>query len=231
MDTETVDLDITDWNRILFGEAPAEFLLEVFIRGFSIYFVLLLVLQAMGKRMTGQLALADFAIMITMGGIVSVPMQVPERGILQGILVLFCALFFHQSFNFFARKSTIFEDLTQGKVSMLVKDGIIQREAMKDNKISQQQLFAALRNKGIYNLGMARRVYLEAYGLFSIYRYPDDRPGLCIVPTADRDCEGIKKLDADGRLACAVCGSLANGGKNKKSCEFCESEQFEEAII
>jgi uncharacterized membrane protein YcaP (DUF421 family) len=230
MKLETVDLDITDWKRILLGEAPAEFLLEVLIRALVIYIVLIVVLNLMGKRMTGQLALADFAIMITMGGIVSVPMQVPESGILLGIVVLFCALFFHKGFNMLSRIFPKFEDSTHGKVAMLVKNGIIQCETMKTNKISQQQLFAALRNDGLYNLGLVRRVYLEPYGQFSILRFNDSRAGLCIVPQADQECDDLKVVDEKGKIVCSACGAVIEI-RSEEPCSSCQGVNFVGAII
>ena len=88
-----------DWQRIFLGEAPAEFLLEVLIRTIVIYLVLLVVLRLLGKRMDGQLTLTEMAVMITLGAIVSVPMQIPDRGILMGVVALVCALIFQRGWN------------------------------------------------------------------------------------------------------------------------------------
>jgi hypothetical protein len=42
-----------DWQRILFGQAPPEFLLEVLMRTSIIYIALLIIVRLMGKRMGG----------------------------------------------------------------------------------------------------------------------------------------------------------------------------------
>jgi len=91
------NIKIGDWQRILFGDAPPEFLIEVFLRTLVVYLSLLVALRLMGKRMTGQLSSAEMAVMVTLGAIVAVPMQLADRGVLLGLLVLLCALLFHQA--------------------------------------------------------------------------------------------------------------------------------------
>ena len=88
------DIHLSDIYRILFGEAPVEFLVEVFIRTWLIYLILLIIVRLMGKRMSGQLTIAEMAVMVTMGAIVAPAMQIPNLGILQGALILFLALAF-----------------------------------------------------------------------------------------------------------------------------------------
>jgi len=75
---------LTDWQRILIGEAPAVFLLEVLFRSLLIFFVLQLVIRGMGKRMAGQLTISEMAVMITLGAIIAAPIQLPDRGLILG---------------------------------------------------------------------------------------------------------------------------------------------------
>src|ERR1700712_3706164 len=90
------EIHLDDIHRILFGEAPSIFLLEVFVRTILIYLFLLFVVRWLGKRMSGQLTIMEMAVMLTLGAIVSVGMQVPDRGILLSVLVLLVTLAFHR---------------------------------------------------------------------------------------------------------------------------------------
>ena len=94
------DIEPWDWPRILFGQAPPEFLLEVFMRTALIYIALLIIVRLMGKRMGGQLTISEMAVMVTLGAIVSPAMQIPQLGILLGIMILVCALIFQRSLNY-----------------------------------------------------------------------------------------------------------------------------------
>jgi hypothetical protein len=53
------DIHLGDWARILFGEAPPIFLLEVFIRTLIVYVFLLYILRWLAKRMSGQLTIME----------------------------------------------------------------------------------------------------------------------------------------------------------------------------
>src|SRR5947209_8169180 len=86
-------IQLWDIKRILFGQAPPEFLVEVFIRSLVIYVAAIIVMRWMGKRMNGQHSIIELSVMVMMGAIIAVPMQVPDRGMLQGVLILLVTLF------------------------------------------------------------------------------------------------------------------------------------------
>src|ERR1700712_3101807 len=125
------DIHLGDLSRLLLGEAPPVFLLEVFIRTLVVYVFLLFILRWLGKRMSGQLTIMELSVMLTLGAIVSASMQLPDHGILAGALLLLCALSFQRGISYLGIISTKFEELTQGKPGMLVKDGILQIKTME----------------------------------------------------------------------------------------------------
>ncbi|WP_090973719.1 DUF421 domain-containing protein [Parapedobacter composti] len=230
MDKE--DIKITDWQRILFGDTPMVFLVEVFLRTIVVYCALLVALRFMGKRMTGQLSMAEMAVMITLGAIVSVPMQLADRGVLLGLLVLVCALLFHQGINLWQVHSKQAEWLAEGRESLLVKDGVLQLASLRANKISRQQLFAALRNKGIFNLGEVRRVYLEASGMFSIFYFEHPRPGMSTTYELNESSFDSATTAEDDPHVCNTCGFLAeaNIAGEQKACSNCGSLTWIKAV-
>jgi hypothetical protein len=61
------EIHLADWQRMLFGQSPPVFLLEVLIRTIIIYVFLLFVLRWLGKRMSGQLTILEMAVMLTLG--------------------------------------------------------------------------------------------------------------------------------------------------------------------
>ncbi|GAB2793668.1 hypothetical protein GCM10027275_43280 [Rhabdobacter roseus] len=221
-----------DWRRILFGEAPAEFMIEVFFRSLIFYVILIVVMRFMGKRMSGQLTIMEMAVMITLGAIIAPPMQIPDKGMLQGLLVLLCAFIFQRGVNFWAVKSSKVESLLQGEVSVLIKDGRMQMEEMEKAKISKQQLYAVLRNKAIFNLAEVERVYLEACGLFSIYKYDKGdaakpKAGLSLLPPADEGIQSLLVEIEEDVFVCNNCGNLAT--TTKTTCDRCGKDAWTKA--
>jgi uncharacterized membrane protein YcaP (DUF421 family) len=224
------EIFLSDVYRILFGNAPIEFLLEVLIRTIIIYLVLIVVLRIMGKRMSGQLTISELAVMVTLGAIVSAPMQIPERGILQGVAVLIFALFFQRGLNYIAVKNKRAEKLIQGEEDILVKDAVMQLKALAANKISKQQLFASLRNEGIYNLGEVDRVYIEAAGLFSIFHAKKAKPGLSLFPDPDHEIHTMQYSVQPELMVCCNCGTTHKSCAARFSCEICGHKKCAAAI-
>ncbi|TWV98732.1 YetF domain-containing protein [Chitinophaga pinensis] len=229
MDPQSIHFN--DWQRLLFGNAPPEFLIEVLIRAIIIYAVLLFVIRLLGKRMSGQLSITEMAVMLTLGAIISVPMQMPERGILHGVVMLFFVLAFQRGFTWFVFKSRKVEDITQGAVSILIKDGILELEELRKLNISREQLFAILRSEEIYHLGQIKRVYQEANGNFSIYKADPVKPGYSILPKMDdRLGTDIQRPADDALLACRHCGNTIRI-QSDKSCPVCGDKDWEKAVL
>lgn len=217
------EIYLDDIKRILFGLAPPEFLIEVFFRTLIVYIALLFIIRWLGKRMSGQLTIMEMAVMLTIGAIVSVPMQVPDRGLLQGAILLLCTVLFQRGISFLGFKSGKIEDLTQGKASMLVKDGVLQLKEMEKVRVTRQQLYSELRQENVFNLGLVDRVYLEAAGMFSIFQSEEPKPGLSILPPDDQEIIKTKEQAFTETpahielLACINCGYV----KPKTGPEVC----------
>lgn len=202
------DIKLSDIGRILFGDAPPAFMIEVLLRSLVIFFALFLAMKLLGKRMTGQLNNTDMGVLLTLGAIISVPMQIPERGILQGFLVLLLAVIFQRGLNFWAFKKQKIERLTHGQVQILIKDGTLEPDVLRKNRLSKQQVFAVLRNKNVFNLGAVKRLYLEARGTFTLLTYTGTSEGLSIYPQ-EESLELMQAApEAAGKLACMNCGTL-----------------------
>ena len=220
-----------DWYRILFGETPVVFLAEILIRTFIMYIILLVIVRFMGKRMGGQLTISELAVMITLGAIVSPGMRRPQTGILLSIMILICALVFQRGINLLEYKSERFERASQGTLSILVKNGVMQMDELKQTKVSRQQLFAALRNKEVFNLGDVDRVYLEACGLFSIYTSTGPRPGLLLFPPDDRSIATYRQITLGNKIVCANCGAVPDRPDRAQPCPECGARQWGSASI
>ncbi|RNI21991.1 DUF421 domain-containing protein [Rufibacter latericius] len=215
-----------DWQRLLIGNTPWEFMLEVFIRTIIIYVALLIILRLMGKRMNAQLTISELAVMVTLGGIASAPMQLPDRGILLGIVIFICALFFQRGLNLWAFRNPKIEKLTQGHLSLVVKEGVLVIGEMERARLSKDQVFAALRTHNIRQLGQVKRVYMEACGLFSVIKEKEPKPGLSILPAKDKAL--VESLPEDkNHLACTRCGNLAESNQAQgNTCPNCSCDEW-----
>jgi uncharacterized membrane protein YcaP (DUF421 family) len=229
-------IHLTDIHRILFGDAPVEFLAEVLFRTIVTYICLLFIVKWLGKRMSGQLTITELAIALMLGAIVAPPMETPERGVLQGIMILFLVLLCHQALSLASVRHPGVEVAVHGKISIFVKDGILQLAAIKQDRVSRAQLFAVLREMRIYNLGKVKRMYMEAGGYFSVYPMTADRPGLSLLPTADVAIHEIHQRPDERLKACISCGNTTHipdgeEGENNNPCNICGSTHWDTAVV
>ncbi len=226
------EIHFGDLKRWLFGQTPPSFLIEVCLRTILIYLFLLLVVRLMGKRMTGQITITELAVMVTLGAIVSPVMQLPDRGIVYGIISLLAALGFQRGFNWLGFKSKKIEEVTQGSMSLLVKDGILNLEEIEKISLTKQQVYSMLREKKVVNLGKVKRAYLEACGIFNVYLTDEAKPGLPTFPSTDdmviKDL--ATQLDS-GLKACCNCGHVERIKSDGDHCSICNASDWSTAYL
>lgn len=75
MDTAIVPFDL---QRMLIGDAPPLFFLEILVRTLVIYAYTLLLLRWLGSRTIGQLSTVEFVLVIALGSAVGDAMFYPE---------------------------------------------------------------------------------------------------------------------------------------------------------
>ena len=223
------EIHLGDLKRIIIGNAPGEYMLEVVVRTLIIYVVLLVIIRLLGKRMGAQLTITEMAVMLTLGAIVSVPMQIPERGLLPAVVLLVCVLLLQRGVNLLALRNRKVEVVVQSDVSLLLKNGVLNTEEMKRMDISHEQVFAHLRSKNVLHLGQLHRVYLESGGHFSVFPFSEPRPGLSVLPEKDKRLRDEEQR-APGLSACLYCANVEPEAMAKTSCRNCGHQKWSYAV-
>src|SRR3954471_12365738 len=66
-----------DWHRILSGQEPVAFYLEIVLRVAVVYLILMLAMRLLGKRMSSQLSRTELAVVVSLAAAVGVPLLSP----------------------------------------------------------------------------------------------------------------------------------------------------------
>jgi uncharacterized membrane protein YcaP (DUF421 family) len=218
-------------HRILLGDNPWSFLLEVLIRSAIIYVLLFVTMRLMGRRMAAQLSVSELAVMLTLGAAVGVPLQTAEQGLLPATVLLGCALLFQRGLSTWSARRRSIEVHVQGDVTLLLVDGCLLMDSLKASRLTPARVFSALRAQGVRQLGELRRVYLESTGDFSIVRYRRPRYGLRLMPPVTSPFE--VRPDFVGHLACCQCGHTYEHltGAPTQRCACCDGVDWTFAVV
>ncbi len=225
------EIKLDDWQRILAGEVPPEFFIEVILRIAVIYVLLMLTMRIMGKRMAAQLNAGELAALVTLAAAIGVPLQAPDRGLLPAIIIAFIVVVIQRMIARWSFKNEKFEQLTQGDQSLLVDNSVMNLTEMRRSRITRERLFAQLRSAGITNLGQVRKMYLESSGAFSIVRETNEKPGLTLIPWWDREFQQKQKAGKDCKV-CKECGSeMKVPVKEGIVCPSCACPEWVDAYV
>jgi uncharacterized membrane protein YcaP (DUF421 family) len=218
------DIHITDLYRIINGGVPPEFYLELVLRALFVFFVLTFGMKYLGKRLSSQLTRSELAATSTLAAATGLVIMAPDRGLLPPLIVIAVIIIEQRFVHKRSMTNEQFEFAAEGHLSELVHDGTMQLKAMRDARISKEQLFSQLREMELTHLGLIKRLYLEANGEFSLIKHSEAQPGLPVIPPWDKEFLSEQKF-SDSKMVCSNCGQ----GKKDQSpaCTNCGDSDFE----
>lgn len=211
-----------NWQTLFLGDEEISFLLEIALRTFLMFFLVLILLRLTGKRSIKQLSIFEIVMIIALGSAAGDPMIYKELGILQALVVFTIVLISYKLITFVITKSEKIESILEGKPIYIIKEGHATLEPIRHTELAMDEFFAELRVLNISHLGQIKEALLETSGHISILYYQDElvKPGLPIWPAEwNKKSSDIKE---EGLYACSLCGytltlPIGKGGK----CPFC----------
>lgn len=140
-------------------------------------FILLLFLtRIMGKKQLSQLTFFDYVVGITIGSIAATMSVDKNIQISNGVVSLAVWGLFPIILGFLGMKSRKFIQLTDGRPSILIKNGEVLEESMKKNQIVIDELMMLLREKGVFKVDDIEMAILETNGELSVMKKTDLEP-------------------------------------------------------
>jgi uncharacterized membrane protein YcaP (DUF421 family) len=226
---DALDFTPWDWQRILLGEVPPSFYLEILLRMVVVYIILMVSMRSLGKRMAAQLTRNETAAMVSLAAAIGVPILSPERGLLPPVIIAIIVVCLSRLTASIAAHNQKIESITQGKTDTLIKDAVMNTKVMAKTRITRERILAQLRSNQVYHLGEVKRLYLEANGNFTVVLSDKPRPGLPIFP--DGDIEFLAELKPADTLVCHVCGNENNSQSRSEVCSNCSYTKWTPGVM
>jgi uncharacterized membrane protein YcaP (DUF421 family) len=148
-------------------------LLEKILRPILVYAFLLIGLRLAGKRELAQLNPFDFIVLMTLSNTVQNAIIGDDNTVLGGMIGAATLLAVNYAVVRSTRSSRFLQRMLEGRGSILVKDGVIQKNHLDQEMISKAELLAAAHKQGIMSLKEVEYCVLEPTGTLTfIQRKP-----------------------------------------------------------
>ncbi len=153
-------------------------MLNLFLRCLILYFFLLLAMRLMGKRQLGELQPFELAITLVASELVCIPMADATIPIIYGIIPVFSLFLVHIIITKLATKSVRFRKFLNGKPVIIIRDGNILPDVMKELNMNIDDIMEALRGDGYFNPCDVEYAILETNGSLTVLPKSQSKP-LC----------------------------------------------------
>ena len=141
---------------------------ELLLRGTCIYFFMFIIMKIWGKKHLGEMAAFDFILLLFISEAVQNSLVDDDKSIWGGIIIIVTFLFWNSLINKLTFKYKKLEKLLDGEPQVVIKNGVVNTALLRKEKITDQELFEALRQEGVDDLHKVKKGTLETNGHLSV---------------------------------------------------------------
>jgi len=151
------DALFTGWDPII----------RILVVGAAAYFALVIVLRASGKRTLSKLNAFDLVVTVAIGSTFSAILTSKDLALAEGVAALALLVGLQYAVTFLSVRIKGIDKLVKSEPSLLLKDGEPLPGALRQQRVTQEELLAAIRTSGGAQLSDAAFVVLESDGSLS----------------------------------------------------------------
>lgn len=141
---------------------------EFLLRALIVYVFLLVMLRMTGKRQIGQLAPFDLVLLLVLSNAVQNAMNGGDNSITGGVLSAVMLVAVNWFVAWLTFRSRRFERLIEGRPEVIIHNGRIYRDVIEREKITQEEIDAALRAAGCADIQHVHFAILENNGQITV---------------------------------------------------------------
>lgn len=148
----------------------------VLLRTIALFFLTLIIVRIIGKSSLAKTTPFKFISYI----VIAVMATLISLGLIQNIAFGFLALvvwfLFSIALDYLAMKSKWVHDFINGRETVLIKDGKVMEESLKDVRYTGEELLRELRTKNAFSLADVEFAVMEATGELNVLLKSDKKP-------------------------------------------------------
>ena len=149
-------------------------MMTAFLRTVILYFLIMAGLRLMGKRQIGELEPSELVLTMMLSDLATVPMQDFGIPLLAGVVPILTLLALSLLMSQLSLRHLRFRALVCGTPAVLIREGVLQQEAMRRNRFTVDELLEELRGQGYSSLRDVKYAVLENSGQLSILPWQEN---------------------------------------------------------
>ena len=151
-------------------------IINISLRTIFVLIIIFFLFKLMGKKQVSQMDMFDYITGITIGSIVADISLDIEKNILAGLICLIIYCFTSILISYLSLKSIKLRNFFDGKETILIENGNINRDNLRKNKININILETEARLMGYFNLNEINNAILEPNGKISFEPKEKEKP-------------------------------------------------------
>lgn len=161
---------------------------EIILRSFGLLIALFFITKWLGKKQLSAFNIFEFISGIVLGGIVAIHASTLDSPIIYALLAMAVWFIVPVIVEFLSLKSKAFRQFSQGKSTVLIKDGKVMEDNMKKEGYSTDDLLENLRDRSVFKVADVEFAVLEPSGKLNVLPKKENQPitaktlGLKVAP-------------------------------------------------
>lgn len=191
----------------------------MFIRSLILYVLVVFAVRLMGKRQLGELQPSELVITILVSDIATLPLEDSNIPLIIGVTPIFALVCFEVVVSCISLKFPALRKMISGSPKIIISNGKIDADVMKELRFSVDDLLMSLREKDIFDLDNVQYAVVETTGTLSAMDKDDGTsdPPMLVV--------------SDGKLLPAAIRSLGLEDIHIKKILSSEGIKLEDTLI
>lgn len=176
-------------------------MLTELLRAVILFVAAVFVMRVMGKRQVGQLQPYELVVAIMIAELAATPMEDIGVPLLYGIIPMLALMMMHSAFCLLSVKSQKAREILNGRPSVLIRNGVIQKDELCRNCYDINDLMEEIRSGGILSPAEVGTLILETSGKVSVFPKAEHRAVTPLDLKLQTGYEGIPlTLVVDGKI-------------------------------
>ena len=143
-------------------------LIRLLIVGVLAYVAVVAILRISGKRTLAKMNAFDLVVTVALGSTLSSILLSKDVALLEGVLGLALLAFLQFVIAWASIHWRLAERVAKSNARVLLSDGVVDTAALRDERVTRDEVLAAVRSGGFGDLDAIAAVILETDGSFSV---------------------------------------------------------------